>query len=134
MFENLRLDGQVDYKGYQPYEVSLRLIKCSDVCICPFPKNDVFEQAYSLKIPEYLAMGKAVVATNLECIRPYIKNEENGLLVISNSPEELAHGIFRIYNEKDLKRKLEDNARKSVLRYDWNRLHAEIDQRIKDMI
>jgi len=132
--KDLCLDGDVDYKGYVPHEISLNLIQGSDICICPFPKNDVFEQAYSLKIPEYLAMGKAVIATNLECIREYIKNEENGLLINSNDPEELVSAIFRLYREENLKKKLERNARKSVLRYDWNKLHAKLDQKIRELI
>ena len=132
--KDLCLDGNVDYKGYVPHEISLNLIQGSDLCVCPFPKNDVFEQAYSLKIPEYLAMGKAVIATNLECIRAYIKNEENGLLINSNDPEGLASAIFRLYREENLKKKLERNARKSVLRYDWNKLHVRLDQRIKRLV
>lgn len=133
IIENSHLDGEIDYKGYVPHEMSLSLIQSSDICICPFPKNDVFEQAYSLKIPEYLAMGKAVVATNLECIRAYIKNEENGLLIDSNSPDELANAILRLYREKSLREKLQRNARKSVLEFDWNKLNALIDKRIREL-
>lgn len=133
MVKNLGLNGHVEYKGYVPHETSLGFIEVSDVCVCPFPKNDVFEQAYSLKIPEYLAMGKAVIATNLECIRAYIKNEENGLLIDSNSPDELANAILRLYREKSLREKLERNARKSVLEFDWNKLNAVIDKRIREL-
>lgn len=110
-----------------PCEKVLALLEQADVCVCPFPKLKGTEHIYPLKVFEYLAMGKPVVATNLKGISQIIKHGENGLLVEPNNPDEVTEAILRIYKDPELRSRLEQNARKSVLEYDWDIINKKMD-------
>jgi glycosyltransferase involved in cell wall biosynthesis len=49
--------------GPKPYEDFPGYLKGMDVCIMPFPLNDITRNGDSLKCYEYLAAGKPVVST-----------------------------------------------------------------------
>ncbi len=127
----LKLSGLLEYRGHVTHDESLRCIATADVCVCPFPRLPALEYAYALKIPEYLAMGKAVVTTDLECNRGLIRNEENGILTTNNSPEELCNALYRLYRDRELREKLESNARSSVKHLDWEMLLAQLNVKIR---
>jgi glycosyltransferase involved in cell wall biosynthesis len=129
----LKLSGVLEYRGHVAHDEVLRCIAAADVCVCPFPKLPALEYAYALKIPEYLAMGKVVVATDLECNRGLIRNEENGILTTDNSPEELCGALHRLYRDKELREKLESNARGSVKHLDWGQLLAQLNRKISHL-
>jgi glycosyltransferase involved in cell wall biosynthesis len=134
MMEDLIDQDKVEYIGTVPHDKALDFIHRADLCVCPFPKEDVFEHAYTLKVPEYLAMGKPVVATDLACMRRLITHGENGFLTRSNEPGELADAIYLLYSDAGLRAHLEKHARQSVLAYDWDKLNARVDQRIRALV
>jgi len=55
-------------------------IMASDVCVNIFSKEDYFAAAHPLKVLEYMACGKPVVATNLPGTAQTIQNGVNGFL------------------------------------------------------
>jgi len=54
-------------------------------------------------------------------------------LVEPNDPQGLVNSIMRLYEDKALRFRLENNARKSVLEYDWVRIHAKIDDALNNV-
>jgi glycosyltransferase involved in cell wall biosynthesis len=127
------LENSVEILGEIPHEEVLALMEDSNVCVCPFPRKEELEYIYPIKVLEYLAMSKPVIATNLKGISRIIKHEEDGLLVEPDNPDEMANAILRIYQDKELREKLERNARESVLKYDWHIIHEKIDNALNDL-
>lgn len=127
------LENVVEITGEIGHEKVLALTEESDVCVFPFPRKKGTEYIYPIKVFEYLAMGKPVVATNLKGVAQIIKHEENGLLVEPDNPEEMAKAILRIYEDKELREKLERNARKSILKYDWEIINNKIDNALNKL-
>jgi len=128
------LESTIEYKGHVAHEEALRIVAGADVCVCPFPKLPALEYAYTLKIPEYLAMGKAVIATDLYCNREIIRDGENGILTKGNDPDELCGALYRLYQDSDLRRRLESNARASVEGLEWMNLLSQLEQKMKDTV
>lgn len=60
---------------------------------------------------EAMAMGLAVIGTNVGGLAEVIVNESNGLLIPPNCSDELAIAIQRIYNNPQLWKTLSENAR-----------------------
>ncbi len=61
-------------------------INAFDVCINPQVKNEITKGNYPLKIDEYLAMGKPVIATRTEAMRmfePYTYLSDSPLEFVS---------------------------------------------------
>lgn len=72
------------------------------------------------KLFEYMAMGKAIVASNLEQIGHVLEHEKTALLVKPGDAEELASAIVRLAEEEGLRKRLGEGARKEVItNYTW---------------
>lgn len=130
--KKLGLEEQVDFLGRLNHDDILTLMEDSDVCLLPFPRTETVNCIYPVKIFEYMAMGKAIVATRLKGISNVIRDEVNGLLVEPGDAREMADAIFRIYENPDLREKLEANAKKIVEKYDWKIINEEINKKLAE--
>lgn len=61
----------VSLAGFQPRECLPWWVERMDVCLIPWPASKWVERAFSLKLFEYLAMGKPVVASRTREYEPY---------------------------------------------------------------
>jgi glycosyltransferase involved in cell wall biosynthesis len=74
-----------------------------------------------IRVLEAMACGVPVVASNVCAIPEAIDNGVNGILIQSRSVEELADAIYCLLGDPKLRKKIGDNARKTVLeKFDWN--------------
>lgn len=63
-------------------------------------------EGFGLVLPEYMACGVPIVATNVDAIPNIIKDGENGLLVAKDNYEACALAVQRIYSDAYLKDKI----------------------------
>ena len=94
-FENtiLRNYDNVHFLGRKPLQELPAYINAFDVCINPQVKNEITKGNYPLKIDEYLAMGKPVVATRTEAMRmfePYTYLSDSPLEFVSLTQKALS--------------------------------------------
>jgi glycosyltransferase involved in cell wall biosynthesis len=59
-------------------------------------------------------LGKPVVATNVQGIPSVVINNETGILVPPKDPQKLAEAIVKLINDKNLRTKMGENAKKWV--------------------
>lgn len=64
--EALRSDPRIHLLGYVPYERLPGVLRAADVCLVPYVVNELTRSCNPLKVFEYLATGKPVVATDLD--------------------------------------------------------------------
>jgi glycosyltransferase involved in cell wall biosynthesis len=126
-----RLNGsagplEVHVPGRRSHEEVLRQIAGSDACVFPFPSRPELDHIYPIKVYEYLAMGKPVVASDLPGIRTIIRHEENGLLFRDGDAEALGSALERVLRDGGLRSALARRARSSVEPFDWGRIHDRI--------
>jgi len=77
------------------------------------------------KLFEYMAMGKAIIASDLNQIGEILTNEKTALLIEPNKPKLLASSINKLILNKELKKQLGINARDEVIKkYTWDK-HVE---------
>ena len=78
--------------------------------------------ASPMKLVEYMAMARPVVAPNLENIRDLVTHEVDGLLFADRDSAELVGALHRLAIDDDLRRRLGNNARRTVERErNWRR-------------
>lgn len=99
-------------------------VDASDVTVAPMVPNpdgsDFFNSP--VKIFEYMAAGKAIVASRLGQIGEVIEDGTTGLLVEPDSPEALSSAIVRLANDPELRERLGRAAREAaVARHTWRR-------------
>jgi len=91
----------------------------ADICVACFEKNDITLCKSPLKIVEYLACGKAVVASNVGEIRNMVGGV--GLLTKSGDVGSLANGVLTLLANKNLRERLGKWARqRAEKKYNWS--------------
>jgi glycosyltransferase involved in cell wall biosynthesis len=104
-----------------PAEVQARL-RDADVLLLPNPASAISTSFTSpLKLFEYMAAGRPIVASDLPSLREVLRDEENALLVEPGSARALVAGIQRLRNDAALGARLARQARRDVEQFTWAR-------------
>ena len=113
------------FTGTVPYTQVPKYISCMDVCIIPFKLDAVSQNSLPLKLFEYLACEKPVISTKVEGIMATVQNR---VLYASNS-EEYKNRIIELYNDEDLRKKMELDGRKFVEKdYNWSLITSKLEK------
>jgi glycosyltransferase involved in cell wall biosynthesis len=105
----LGLDGKVIFTGALPYEEIPPLLQLTDVLAAPYPELPGFYFS-ALKIFEYMAAGKAIIASDIGQIPEILLHEETALLVPAGDNIALRDAIDRLSQDSSLRKKLSRNA------------------------
>jgi len=97
-------------------------IFCCDIGILPFPNLIWWRVSSPLKLMEYLAMGKPVIATDIEAHRDVIGSQNCAFIIKDNKPETIADAIKTAYNKRTELTKMGMQGRKIILeQYTWDK-------------
>lgn len=98
-----------------------KYLKSFDVLVIPFPwVKHYAHYASPLKLFEYMASRRPIVATNLPSIRE-ILNDNNAILVKPADPKTLAEGIKKALLDSKRAGELSDRAFEDVQEYTWEK-------------
>jgi glycosyltransferase involved in cell wall biosynthesis len=103
-----------------PSEIPSYLAAC-DIAVSPhipLPKNTPFFGSPT-KLFEYMAAGKAIVASRLGQIADVLDHERTALLVEPGEPSELAAALKALAGDHDLRQRLGRNAQVKAKEYTW---------------
>lgn len=118
----LNLQETIYFTGIIPHSEAPEYLAACDVLVSPHLGFESGERFFGspTKLFEYMAMGKPIIASDLEQIGKIIIDEFNGLKFKPGDSEELSSKILRLYDEKELRTNLGKNARETVLKnYTW---------------
>jgi glycosyltransferase involved in cell wall biosynthesis len=120
--EQLNCASRVTFTGLlPPSQVAARLGEC-DVLTLPNPASALSNAFTSpLKLFEYMASGRPIVASDLPAIREVLRDGENAVLVAPGDPQALVGGIQRIKEDVALGATLAQQAREDVRQFTWAR-------------
>lgn len=125
--KELGIEKDVIFTGLVPYKEIPEYIASFDIAVSIFSKSLFTDVVSPLKVIEYMSMEKAVVADNLSGTREFIKNKENGILFEPEDTKSFENAIRMILDDKNLKRKIEINARKTAVNFDWKMLSKKLE-------
>ena len=114
-------DAHFHALGQIPAAEVPRALAAFDVAAMPHPWTEYFAYYLSpLKLFEYMASGRAILATALPSTQEVLRDGETGLLVPPSNPDALAAALARLHDDPDLRARLADNARRLVFaQYTW---------------
>lgn len=93
-------------------------INASDICVAPFCKGRI---ASPIKIYEYMACGKPVIASDISGIGNLLEKSFAGTSVPPNDVVSLADNIIKLLRDEKLRTIMGQNARKYIVEnYTWN--------------
>lgn len=113
----------VIYTGSIPQNITPFYLAASDILVSPQIPNPDGSPFFGspTKLFEYMASGKAIVASNLDQMGQILSDNETALLTTPGNSDEIADCILRLANDSQLRQVLGKNAREEVVKeYTWN--------------
>jgi glycosyltransferase involved in cell wall biosynthesis len=126
-------DPETVFVGRTVQEDGPSYLAAADILVAPHVPNADGTPFFGspTKLFEYMAMGRAIVASDLDQIGEVLSHEETALLVTPGDPRALADAIQRLVDDPELRRRLGEAARaRAVEAHTW-RAHT---QRIVDAL
>jgi glycosyltransferase involved in cell wall biosynthesis len=109
---SLDLDGVVELPGWGEDEQILRLLATADVCLAPDPRSPLNDRSTMIKIAEYMAMGRPVVAFDLP--ESIITAGTAALFAPGNDDTAFASRIGELLDDPGLRERLAEIGRARV--------------------
>ena len=125
------MDERVVTVGWQPYETIPDFIAAADICLLPAQKNEIMQNIVPIKMYEYMAAGKPVIATNLSGLRKEF-GTDNGVVYI-DSPEEAVAVAIELANNGQ-REKCGQRSRAFVEPYDWTSITDDFEHSLESII
>jgi glycosyltransferase involved in cell wall biosynthesis len=114
----LGVEADVVFTDRMAHERMADVVCAMDVAAAPYRRVPDFYFS-PLKVYEYMACGRAVVASEVGEIPELVRDGETGLLCASDDPAALAAALGRLLENAPLRGRLGDAARTEALRHDW---------------
>jgi glycosyltransferase involved in cell wall biosynthesis len=132
--EQLGIAGRVTFTGrVDPPEVQALLAEAA-VLVLPNPESAISSRFTSpLKLFEYMAAGRPIVASDLPAIREVLTPDVHALLVAPGSAAALAAGIRRLLSDPVLGAQLGAAAAIAALDYTWDRRAERLEALLHDV-
>ena len=106
-----------------PHHEIPALIAEADICLAPLGLNDrnVTQGACPIKVLEYMASGRPLIASNMPIVRELVREDVDALLFSPNDPDDLARQVLALLNDAELSKRLAESASERVLtKFTWH--------------
>ena len=123
--------------GLIPQEEGSAPLAACDILASPHVPNPDGSPFFGspTKLFEYMAMGRGIVASDLDQIGEVLEHGKSAWMVKPGDPEDLAEGLKRLLDDQALRESLGENARKeAVSKYAWKEHTRRIIAKLEEVI
>lgn len=114
--DQMGLASSFVFTGRVPYQEVPVYIGASDVCVAPRIRDVCEKTGISLlKLGEYLACERPVVASDIDGVGPVLREANAGIPVPLEDPGELARAVLRLLKDPTLRDDMGRNGRRYVV-------------------
>ncbi len=108
----LGLDGYVSLEAAIPHHAVAQVISAAHVCLAPLSLNDrnITQGCCPIKIIEYMASARPIVAANIPVVRELLREDLDGLFYTPGDPSDLARQVLKILDNPGLAERLSQSA------------------------
>jgi glycosyltransferase involved in cell wall biosynthesis len=134
LVDRLNLSGQVFFHKSVPYADVPEWINRVDAGVLPFPHWPPWNTCSPIKLFEYLACGKPIVATDIPAHKSVLGGKSFAFLTEGDRPEDLARAIAAARSQKDNFEKIAEDARNFVkINYGWDKQLSELERFLRSL-
>ena len=112
----------VIFVGYTPHTELPRYYKTADVFCSPATGRESF----GIVLLEAMAVGKPIVATNIEGYASVVTHGEDGLLVPPKDSRRLAQTLISLMSDETLRQKMGARGRLTARQYSWEHIAQRV--------
>ncbi len=119
---------KVVFVGWAPPAQIPAYLQAADILVLPNSAAAEISRVYTspLKLFEYLASGRPVIASDLPSLREVL-DENNALLVPPDDPQALGRALVRLADDPALGERLARKGRETARRYTWTARAARLE-------
>ena len=129
--DEYQLNNQVILAGKQPYENIPAFIASSDICLLPaYPTEKIMQDIVPIKLYEYMACGKPVIATKLPGVMKEF-GDDNGVIYIDKAEDVFNKAVELI--ENGTLKEHGSKAREFVKKYNWEDIVADFESILEEV-
>lgn len=125
------LEDKIITINWQPYEDVPKYIAAADICLLPAYANDVMKYIVPIKIYEYMAMSKSVIATRLYGLVTEF-GENNGVLY-ADKPANVLDKVKYLVKDQNLGKEGQ-KALTFVKKNNWNNITEEFEKCLMNIV
>ena len=130
--EKQNLEDKIILTGKKPYHEIPKFIAASDICLLPsYPDEQIMQDIVPIKMYEYMAMKKPVIATRLPGVMREF-GEDNGV-VYADKPEDAVTKAMELIQNGKIE-ELGQKARSFVERYSWENITDQFEKILEKAI
>lgn len=120
------------FLGKKPHHEIPKYLLCADICIDSFPNEPYYAAAHPVKLLEYGACGKPIVATRVSETEKLLKHNEHGFLASPSNPDEYANFLITLLDSSTLREKMSKAFSLHIYEnFDWNKLALKLETVLK---
>ncbi len=117
-----RLEDDVVFVGYAAYSDVPRYYKTADVFCAPATSGESF----GIVLLEAMAVGKPIVATNIEGYAGVVSDGEDGVLVPPQDGKALAEALISVMSDEALREQMGARGRLEAEEYSWEHIAQRV--------
>jgi glycosyltransferase involved in cell wall biosynthesis len=126
--KDLGITQSVQFTGLLPHADVPKYIAAADIAVVPYPSLKDTIWLSPLKLFEYMASGKAIVASGVGQLLEVVQDGINSLLVPPGDTSEMAKALNQLIEDDDLRLRLGQRARKdAIAKHSWDQYIANLE-------
>jgi len=127
--KSLKLLSRVELPGFVPHDLLPSYLARARVCI--FPQENSLGGRLPMKLLDYMASGRPIVATDVDESWP-VKEAGSGIITPPD-PAAFAEAILKLLDDEQLSLKLVQNGIKYVRNFSWEKILAKYAKLIEEV-
>jgi len=131
----LGIEPAVIITGLVPHNDVPKILAAADIAVIPYPPLPKELWFSPLKLYEYMAAGKAIVASRAGQIAEVIQDGHNGLLVESGDVAGLAQAMIKLLKDPAKREQLGRNARQQAIKHhSWDHYIKRLEEIYRSVV
>lgn len=129
LVKKLNIGENVKFLGFISERDKYAWYKSADICV--FPSRQDYGP---IVLPEAMACGKAIVASNVGGIPFMVEDEKTGFLFESENVDNLAEKIVTVLKDEKLRRKMGEAGKEKVKELTWDKIAEQTVEVYREII
>ena len=123
--QKLGIKKNIKFTGFIEERLKPFYYKASDIFVLP---SIIKTEVFPLTLLEASASGLPLITSDLNTFKCIVEENFNGLFARRGDERDLANKILYLLENKDVRRKLGNNAKKKALNFSWDKIAKETEK------